>query len=344
MKKVVLTTAFLLSFFSIQAQDFFNNKHKVQSETEFTRKINDISYDIDIIIQNNKDKLKEALNEIERKVEYNELSKDEADLLRNEKAEYYARQIEEESKLKENRIKELINNKIEDNINFSSDMSAYQKKLIEKKTLTVVEYYYGHSSMMYKNKSDRNIYDDKFLRSFGAALSVGVKTRIGNEQSRIFWKPTFDLGFNYFRVNDNKTIENHNNETLLVDAGLPLKKSLIYTTELRLSNYLEYDFSKRELDEFGNVIIKSRQSFFAGVGGFFGYSQLGKQLNYELDGEDYRENTVSKFNSNPFVYGVGAYVGYQNFSLKATYNLNNVFKRSFADQNIFNISLGLLFF
>src|SRR5690554_7087719 len=105
MKKIILTTVFLLSILNVQAQEFFSEKRPVQTETEFTRKVNDISYDIDVIIKTNKDKLKEALNEIEKRVESNELTKEEADKLRNEKAEFYASQIEEQTKLQEDRIK-----------------------------------------------------------------------------------------------------------------------------------------------------------------------------------------------------------------------------------------------
>src|SRR5690554_6370645 len=127
MKKTVLTTAFLLGVFSIQAQEFFCEKRPVQNETEFTRRVNDISSDIDVIINTNKDKLKEALNEIEQQVENNELTKEEADKLRNVKAEFCAIKIEEESALQESRVQKLINNKIEDNITFNTDMTAYQK-------------------------------------------------------------------------------------------------------------------------------------------------------------------------------------------------------------------------
>jgi len=344
MKKQVLLTAFLLSVFSMQAQEFFSDKRPVQTATEFTKRVNDISYDIDTIIKDNKEKLKQALNEIERQVDNHELSKDEAEKLRIEKAEYYARQIEEQTKLQEERIRTLINNKIEDNIDFSSDMSAYQKKLIEKKTLAVIEYYFGQSTMLYDNKAERKIYNDKFLRSLGVGVSIGAKTRVGDAQSRVFWKAAMDVGFNYFHLNGNKTIQNVDKETVLVDLDFPVSKSMLYTTEIKLSNYLEYDFSGRKADIFGNQIIKSRQSFFVGLGGYLGYSQLGKQLKYTIDGDTYKETTFAKYNANQFVYGVGAYVGYRNFSLRATYNLNSVFKKSFADQNILNISLGISLF
>lgn len=342
MKKVILTTVFLLSLLNVQAQVLFNDKRPVQSANEFTRKVNDISYDIDVIIKTNKDKLAEELSEIEKKVANNELTKVEADKLRNEKAEFYAKQIEDETEKQSDKIKTLINNKIEDNINFSSDMTAYQKQLIEDRSFLMVEYRFGNSSLMIDNSVYNDYYTSGFVSSGG--FGIGAKTRIGKPTSHIYWKTMFDATFHFFKINDDKTFENVNNETVLVDIDFPVTKSRMNFTELNWSNYLEYDFSKRKYDEFGNLIIKSRQSFYAGLGGFLGYSQLSRQLEYEVDGEKYRQTTAATFNSNQFIYGVGAYVGYHNFSLRATYNLNTVFKRSFADQNIFNVSLVIELF
>lgn len=343
MKKVILTTVFLLSLLNLQAQEFFSEKRPVQSVNQFTKKLNDISYDIDLIIKNNKDKLAQELNEIDQKVENNELTKAEADKLRNEKAEFYAKQIEEETEKQSDKIKILINNKIEDNINFSSDMTAYQKQLIENKSLFMVEYrLLGNSSLLIDKSEYKDYYTSGFLSSVG--VGMGAKTRVGKETSRIYWKSMLDVNFHLFKINDNKTFENINNETVLVDIDFPVTNSRMNFTELNWSNYLEYDFSKRKYDDFGNFIAKSRQSFYVGLGGFLGYSQLSRQLEYEVDGEKYRQTTAAKFNSNQFIYGVGAYVGYHNFSLRTTYNLNSIFKRSFSDQNIFNVSLVLELF
>src|SRR5690606_7418770 len=110
------------------------------------------------------------------------------------------------------------------------------------------------------------------------------------------------------------------------------------------SNYIEYDFSKHKTDDFGNKIIKSRQSFYVGLGGFIGYNQISRGLVYDKNGEEYNERIQARFNSNPFIYGVGGYIGYQNFNIKATYNLNPVFKNSISNQNIFNIALVLELF
>jgi|GEM_PF-1465125 len=343
---IVIVAALLASTFKLQAQDFFSDKRPVQTETEFTRKVNDISYDIDVIIKTNKDKLKNDLNEIEKKVNRNELSKEEADSLRIAKAEFYAKQIEEETKLQEDRIKKLINNKIEDNINFSTDMSAYQKQLIEKKSLFFIDYNFGSSYMMVDGKLKQDYYDTKnVFSSFG--VGFGVKTRIGKDVSPWFWRSSFDMITHTFKFNDDKTIESIDNKTELVDVekfingDFELKKSTMYMVDFKLSNYIEYDFSKKKFDEFGNTVIKSRQSFYLGAGGFIGYSAMNRNLVYTQNGEKYRQSTGAKFNTNQFVYGVGAYVGYDNISFRYTYNLNHVFKKSFADQNVFNFSVVL---
>lgn len=330
--------AIVCTFTNSQAQEFFSDKRPVQTEAEFTRKVNDISYDIDVIIKTNKDQLKEELNKIEKQVENNQITKEEADKLRKEKAEYYAVQIEAQTKQQEDRIKKLINNKIEDNINFSSDMSAYQQKLIENKSLTLVNYSGGNSSLWSSNQLNKDNFESGLL-SF-VELGLGVKTRVGQPKSRYYWKSTLDVSFHFFKIKGNQTFESHNNETFLVDVDFPLTRSAMNLVDFRLSNYIEYDFSKNKYDEFGNQIIKSRQSFYVGAGGFLGYSSLSKQLQYKKDGERFTQTTFSKHNANQFIYGIGAYVGYQNFTIKATYNLNTVFKNSF-DQNIFSIGIGV---
>src|SRR5690606_29374161 len=245
MKKLILTTAFLLSILSVQAQEFFSDKRPVQSANQFTKKVNDISYDIDLIIKNNKEKLKQDLNEIDQKVENNQLTKAEADKLRNEKAEFYAKRIEEETKIQEDKIKVLINNKIEDNINFSTDMSAYQKQLVENKSLFYVKY--GISKNIMKVDNDQDHYNKKSAFT-GFEVGFGLKTRIGNDMSRLYWNSELDVFYQTFKINNNKTIENVNGETVLTDVGFPLKKSNLLVTDFRLENFLEYDFSKRQTD------------------------------------------------------------------------------------------------
>lgn len=340
MMKTVLSAIITLVCFNVQAQEVFNTQRNAMTPDEFTRKVNDISYDIDVIIKNNKDKLKSELNEIEKRVENKELTKEEADRLRNEKAETYARLIEEETQKQEDKIKVLINNKIEDNINFSADMSAYQRKLIENKVLFVEELFFGNSTMLFDGNVNKDIYKPLAISSFG--VSLGAKTRLGKETSHLFWKADLGMVAHVFRLQHNRTIVDAGDKTVLEEVPFATKSSGISFLDFRLSNYIEYDFSKKKYDDFGNQIIRSRKSFYIGLGGYIGVnSKMDAVLKYEMDGEDYRQTTNSDFNSEKFVYGGGVYVGYKFISLKATYNFNKVFKKSFADQNIFNLSLAI---
>lgn len=340
MIKTIVSAVITFACFNMQAQEVFNSQRYPLTQDEFTRKVNDISYDIDVIIKNNKDKLKNELNEIEKNVENKTLTKEEADRLRNERAEVYAKIIEEETKKQEEKIKMLINNKIEDNINFSTDMSAYQQKLIEKKVLFVEELLFGNSTMLFGGKTNKDIYKPSVISSFG--VSLGAKTRLGKETSHLFWKADIGLVAHIFKLQHNRTIIDAGGTTILEEVPFATTSSGITAADFRLSNYIEYDFSKKKYDDFGNQIIRSRKSFYAGLGGYIGLSsRIGKVLKYEMDGEDYTQTTNSRFNAERFIYGGGVYVGYKFISLKATYNFNQMFKKSFADQNIFNLSLAI---
>jgi len=340
MKKLILTTLFLACSLGSNAQVDVKIENDTATQAEFTRKINDISYDIDVIIKTNKDKLKHDLNQIDLQLESNSITKEEADKLRNEKAEFYASRIEEETKKQEDRIKKLINAKIEDNINFSTDMSLYQKKLIEKKVLGIVHYnLFGKSILHSNDQVSKDAFSSSLLSNFG--VGIGAKTRLGKDvTSPFYWKSTIDVDFNYFKLNNNKTFGNIDNKIQLIDTPHQLDKSRMNLVDLRWSNYIEYDFSKHKYDDFGNRIVKSRQSLYVGLGGFIGFTQVTKQLQYTLNGDKYIETTSAKFNANRFSYGVGGYVGYKNTTIRATYNLNTVFKNAFANQNVFTVGIG----
>ena len=140
-----------------------------------------------------------------------------------------------------------------------------------------------------------------------------------------------------------KVLDVVDNQTVLVDYEKPLKKSRIDFGQSRISAYFEYDFSKKKEDEYGNVILRSRQSYFLGIGGFAGYGndKFNQIMKYETDGKFHKNRETGNFGANKFVYGVGAYVGHKNLSLFATYNLNPTFKNSEFKQNFLNIGINL---
>jgi len=89
--------------------------------------------------------------------------------------------------------------------------------------------------------------------------------------------------------------------------------------------------------------LRSRQSYFLGLGGFFGIGggNITQVMKYETPGKKHRNTETGNFGANKFVYGVGAYIGHKNVSLFATYNLNPTFKHAEFKQHFLNIGLNL---
>ena len=55
--------------------------------------------------------------------------------------------------------------------------------------------------------------------------------------------------------------------------------------------------------------------------------------------EEYKVKQKGDFNASDFLYGLSAYIGYENISLYMKYDLNPMFKNNAIDQN--NISFGI---
>ena len=64
-----------------------------------------------------------------------------------------------------------------------------------------------------------------------------------------------------------------------------------------------------------------------------------QKLKFEDDGEDVKQKLKAGYNTNNFIYGLSAYVGYGDISLYAKYDLNTIFKDNPTEQR--NVSLGV---
>jgi len=105
---------------------------------------------------------------------------------------------------------------------------------------------------------------------------------------------------------------------------------------------LQFEFSRNKSSK-GRTFYETHKSFRLGFGGFVGANVKTKQiLKYEDSfGNDVTSKSKGNFNTNDFVYGLGAYIGYKETSLYVKYDLNPLFKNNTIDQN--NISLGVRF-
>lgn len=103
--------------------------------------------------------------------------------------------------------------------------------------------------------------------------------------------------------------------------------------------HFEFGPSKKiEHDDYFRYV--TRDQFKFGIGGYGGINLGARQkLKFEEDGENQKQKLKANYNTNNFIYGLSAYIGWGATSIYAKYDLNTIFKNNAVDQH--NVSLGL---
>jgi hypothetical protein len=148
--------------------------------------------------------------------------------------------------------------------------------------------------------------------------------------------------YNNLRPNNDQYFIDNGSQTVLATNPIDLKESRFKNVHIVVPIHLELDFSgnstKNQKHHF-----KTHESVRIGLGGFIGTNLKTKQILKYRDLADNKviEKTKGDFNVNNFIYGLSAYIGYEETSLYIKYDLNPLFKNNLVDQN--NISLGIRF-
>lgn len=314
---------------------------QIDKEDVFQSKISKISKQLDKVIKSNKEALKKDLLMLEQQLKNNEISQEQADILKNEKAVFYANKIDEATLNAEKEINEALQTKVNNELDMKASLNDYIKSLVEKRSKFIVSFGFGSSLAMMNGGLNSDLYKSKMISSINWGL--GGKTRLIKDNPHYYLRYEWTSIYNSLKPTNQRVLDVVDNQTTLVDYEKPLKKSRIDFFESRISAYFEYDFSKKKEDEYGNVILRSRQSYFVGLGGFFGIggNNITQVMKYKTPGKTHRNTETGSFGANKFVYGLGGYVGHKNVSLFATYNLNPTFKNSEFRQNFLNIGINL---
>lgn len=91
--------------------------------------------------------------------------------------------------------------------------------------------------------------------------------------------------------------------------------------------HLEFGGTNRKEYEDGRVRYDDYNKFKIGIGGYAGFNMSSRlKYKYELSGEDIKQTTINAFDNNVLLYGVDAYVGYEDFTLFGRMGLNDIFK------------------
>lgn len=170
-------------------------------------------------------------------------------------------------------------------------------------------------------------------------LGWNWKTRLAKNSNFARLKYGFSFQFNKYNLKDNQYFTQEGSNTKIDTFGIDAKKIKFRTTNLVVPIYFEFGpYTKVEKKD--RVRFHTWDKFKIGIGGYAGVNIGSRQkIKYEEDDDNVKVKQNGNFDVNPFIYGVGAYIGFGDLSLYAKYDLSETFKNDALKQN--NISLGL---
>ncbi len=337
MKKLILPIfAVLMSVGpSISAQTkiikLVNDKHTPLDSTALkVQKSNVVLYE--------KAELKKEVVAIEKQLASGKITAKQADVLKKSAAKKRAKNIEDQLDIIDANLNLLRRNKANDG---------------------VVEYY-SDMEFLYKNATDSIEIEDvkKASRtSSGIVISFGLSNAIGKGQS-LNDSPYKIGGSRYFQIGYQFSTKLMKNGFLRLNYGLAFQFNGLKPTDNR---WLVRQGEETVLEEFPHHLkkMKFRQDnliapihfeltpddsdgFKLGIGGYLGLNlNTIQKMKFTKDGHREKQKRTDGLNTNNFIYGLSAYVGYDWISVYISYELNPIFKHNPIDEHMVAIGLRI---
>jgi len=349
-----LTLAVLcLSTQLINAQDSIQkviNKEKIETLKETKVQIQ----------REERDFLKAEVEAINLRLEKGTLTDTEAELLKKEAAKKRALNIENRLAIINNKISLLERNEDGYNTHDDEDLSKIgfsiggdegsfagirikgknKPKKYDRRTTSDFVLAFGlNNAIIEGEKLDDSPY--KFGGSRFFEIGWAWKTRVFENSNFLRFKYGYSFQINGLKPTDNQYFVQQGNQTVLEEFPENLKKSKLSITNLVFPVHFEFGPSKKiEKDTYFRY--STHNQFKIGVGGYAGFNIGTRQkLKYEFDGEHVKDKQKRSFNTSNLVYGLSAYLAFDNTALYFKYDLSPIFKDQQVDQN--NISIGVRF-
>ncbi|TGD57760.1 hypothetical protein [Flavobacterium humi] len=327
---------------------------KIYAQKTFSTKAELIASSISNITKAEKDALKRSVEAVNVELDKGNITKAEADEQKKKLAEATAAQIEKRVAVEEAKLTELVKQKVDGTLSEKS-MSAGETFVAifdntkakndtversEKRTTSQFVYAVGVNNLMHDGMLAHSNF--RYMGSHFYEWGITYNTRILKANNLLHLTYGFSVMYNTLRATDNRYFVENGNQTNLEVAAMHLKDSRFKNVNLVVPMYLEFDFSGNQIKD-DKPFFRTHKSARFGLGGFAGVNLKTKQtLKFEDEvGNSVVQKTKGNFNTNDFVYGVGAYIGYKETSLYIKYDLNPLFKNNAYEQN--NISLGVRF-
>ncbi len=309
------------------------------------------------VTQEEKDALKVEVEAIMEQQERNLITAEEAELRKKKAAEKHALNIENRLAIIDNKIALLERNgdmSLDDSnrmifsigLGNEDDKSFFylgpkdRTRPYDRRTTSDFVLAIGFNNVITEGQSlEDSPY--KLAGSRFAELGWAWKTRVFQESNWLRIKYGISFQFNGLKPEDNQYLVDTGSETELQTYPIDLDKSKFRLDNLVVPVHFEFGPSKKIEGE-NYFRYDTHNQIKVGVGGYAGIKLAARQkLKYEVDGEDIKEKQKGSFNTNNFIYGVSAYLGWRDTALYVKYDLNTIFKDNPVEQR--NISLGLRF-
>jgi hypothetical protein len=169
-------------------------------------------------------------------------------------------------------------------------------------------------------------------------LGFQWRTRVLKNSNAVRLRYGLSFQWNKYDLKDNQFFVQNGNNTTIETFSTDLRQAKFRTTNLVVPIYFEFGQSTKVEKE--DRVRYYNRGFKFGIGGYAGVNLGARQkLWYKEDGDRVKQKIKRDYNVNPFVYGVGAYIGLDDVSLFAKYDLSETFKSGGPKQH--NLSLGL---
>lgn len=309
--------------------------------------------------------LKIEVENINKKLAANEISKEEAEKLKKEAAQNRALNIENRLAIIDNKIALLKRNQSVDDasegtsfvisIGKNQEADEYDRgsvyigeekeykrkpKVYDKRTKSDLVFAIGFNNAVIEGQA-LNDSPYKFGGSGFVELGWAWKTRVFKNTNALRLKYGFSLQWNKLDIKDDLYfVEDESGNVSLQEFSGNVKKSKFRTTNLVVPVHFEFGPSKK-IEKEDYFRYSTYRKLKIGLGGYAGFNIGSMQkVKYKSDGKREKDK-YKNYNTNNLVYGLSAYVGFGNMGVYAKYDLSPIFKDQIVDQN--NISLGFRF-
>jgi len=352
-----ITVYFLLIVASFASYNLYAQEDKYRKKIEILQNLKD-----DIVTQE-KEILKNEVEQINKELKNDDITIEEAQILKVEAAKKHALNIENKIAIVDNKIALLNRNEddvitIVKNGHFEDD-GTFKIDINGERVLS-----FNSNDWKKEIKYDRRTYGDPVVAiGFNNAIVEGQSledspyklggsrffemgwiwhTRVFKNSNAVRLHYGLSFQFNGLKPKNNQYFVVDNAETQLQEFEFDLRKSKFRMDNLVFPIHFEFGPSRYVASE-NRIRYYTNNKFRFGIGGYGGFNLGARQkLKYRnTEGRSVKDKLKGGYNTSSFVYGLSAYVGFDGVQLYAKYDLNPIFKDAAVEQR--NVSLGLRF-